>query len=205
MASYRFGEAIRGEEVLSPRQAALEQELDRAVIRPETHVENALLSRGWDVDSFQINHWVNRLVSDFQGNVPGEFLNFFITLGESPREAEYSMAFSAWTSVVEESEERGLLRERFSELYQEGGEEALRAFEAQYVANIRAAGQRQRTETAVRRAAFESLSQVGRSLAEEIAVWIGEEWQPGERHPRYGELAEEIGPEDASNALLFLV
>ena len=205
MANYRFGEAIRGEEVLSPGQAALERDLDRAVIRPESRTENALLLRGWDVDSFQMNQWVDRLVRDFQGNVPGGFLDFFVTLGESPREAEYYRAFSTWVSVVEESEERDLLRERFSELYQEGGEEALRAFEAQYAVNIRAAGQRQRTEAAVRRAAFESLSQDGQRLAEEIAVWIGEEWQPGERHPRYGELVEEIGPEDASNALLFLV
>ena len=205
MANYRFGEAIRGEEVLSPGQAALEQELDRAVIRPEGRAENALLLRGWDVDSFQMNQWVDRLVQDFQGNVPGGFLDFFVTLGESPREAEYYRAFSTWVSVVEESEERDQLRDMFSELYQDGGEVRLREFEAEYIANIRAAGQRQRTETAVRRGAFESLSQEGRSLAEEIAIWIADEWQPGERHPRYGELVEEIGPEDASNALLFLV
>ena len=205
MASYRFGEAIRQEEVLSPGQAALEQELDRAVIRPEGRTERALLLRGWDVDSFQMNQWVDRLVRDFQGNVPGGFLDFFVTLGESPREAEYYRAFSTWVSVVEASEERDQLRDMFSELYQDGGEERLRAFEAQYVAERRWAGQRQEREAAVRRGAFESLSQEGRSLAEEIAVWIGEEWQPGERHPRYGELVEEIGPEDASNALLFLV
>ena len=184
MANYRFGEAIRGEEVLSPGQAALERDLDRAVIRPEGRTERALLLRGWDVDSFQMNQWVNRLVRDFQGNVPGGFLDFFVTLGESPREAEYYRAFSTWVSVVEESEERA---------------------QAQYVAERRWAGQRQERESAVRRAAFESLSQEGQSLAEEIAVWIGEEWQPGERHPNYGQLVEEIGTEDASNALLFLV